>query len=41
MMFAAISDRYGFTPDVIAELTLDQAEAYLHYLSEHPPTRLF
>jgi len=40
MMFGVLADRFGWTPDQVGDMTLDQVEGYLHYIKEHPPFRL-
>lgn len=35
-IFARLSERYGFTPAEIGDLTYPQVRAYIDYLGEHP-----
>jgi hypothetical protein len=35
-MFARLSERFGWTPDQIAELNSFQIEAYLEWMMENP-----
>lgn len=35
-VFARLSERFGWTPEQIGELTLPQVNAYMRYLQEMP-----
>jgi len=40
-VFCVLAERFGWTFDVIGDMTMDQLEAALAYCGKHPPVRLF